>query len=306
MKYKHVLAAFSAELWAIDEAKFLAVVEMLAFQAQGGKLSAAEVEARIGKGREAETAKRKGAVAIVPVRGVIANRANLMSDFSGGTSSEQLASAFQAALADDDVKAIVLDVDSPGGAVSGTDELSSLIHAGRGVKPIVAQVDATAASAAYWIASAADEVAVTPSGRVGSVGTIWSHQDVGKAMKKAGVATTIVKSDVSPYKDEENPFGPLGDEAHAHVKGEVNAAADSFVKALARNRNVTQDKVRSDFGKGRMLTADHAVAAGMADRVATMHQTLQRFGSGLYPTAPAPAGRRAFAVEREKRALLLD
>ena len=307
MKYKHVLSAFAAELWAIEEAKFLAMVELLAFQAEGGKFSAAEIEARIGKGREAETASRQGAVAVLPLRGVITNRANMMNSFSGGTSAEQFAAAFQAALHDDGVKAIVLDVDSPGGAVAGTDELSSMIHEARGGKPIVAQVNATAASAAYWIASAADETAVTPSARVGSVGVIWSHQDASKAMKREGVKTTMITAKDSPYKSEGHPFGPLGDEAAAHVQREVDEAGAKFVGAVARNRNVAQGHVREHFGKGRMLDADRAVAAGMADRVATMHQTLQRFGSGLYPTTPAgnTGARRAFAAEREKRALQL-
>jgi ClpP class serine protease len=180
-----------------------------------------------------------------------------------------------------------------------------MIHDARGTKPIVAQVNATAASAAYWIASAADETAVTPSARVGSVGVIWSHQDASKAMKKEGVKTTLITAKDSPYKSEGHPFGPLGDEAAAHVQREVDEAGARFVKAVARNRNVSQGHVRDNFGKGRMLDADRAVAAGMADHVATMHQTLQRFGAGLYPSAPAPAGRRAFAAEREKRALQL-
>jgi ClpP class serine protease len=96
------------------------------------KFSSQEIDARITKARDNEVAKSQGAVAILPLRGVIANRMNLMSDISGGTSAEKFALNFSAALADDQVKAIVIDVDSPGGTVSGTDELSQLIYESRG------------------------------------------------------------------------------------------------------------------------------------------------------------------------------
>lgn len=298
MKYAHILAAVTEERWAIREPKLREIVAFLEAQAAGVKFSAEEIEARITQKRDQEVARQDGAVAIIPIRGVIANRMNMMGEISGGTSSEGIARAFKAAMADSSAKAIVFDVDSPGGAVSGADELSSMIFNARGGKPIVAHVNATGASAAYWIASAADEIVVTPTGSVGSIGVLGVHDDISAAMDKAGLKRTIIKA--GKFKADGNPYEPLGEDTRSRMQARVNAAYEMFVKAIARNRNVTQSAVRDGFGQGDMVDAEPAVAEGMADRIATLDETLQRFGATLY--APAPK-RRALAVQRELRAI---
>jgi signal peptide peptidase SppA len=185
---------------------------------------------------------------------------------------------------------------SPGGVVTGTDELSSQIFAARGTKPIIAHVNGYAASAAYWIASAADEIVVTSSGQVGSIGVIGVHDDVSAALEKMGVKKTIISS--GKYKAEGSPFGPLSDEARTHRQQEADAYYDDFVRAVARNRNVSLSAVRDGFGQGRMVRAEAAIAEGMADRIATLDETIARF-------AGHPTPRRKLAAEREKRALTL-
>lgn len=307
MKYAHILAAFTEERWAMRETKLREIIAFLEAQASGVKFSAEEIaarlpdrdlEARITKAREQDVAQQEGGVAIIPLRGVIANRISMLGEMSGGTSSEGTARAFKAALSDGQVKAIVLDVDSPGGAVSGTDELSSMIFNARGGKPIVAHVNASAASAAYWIASAADEVVVTPSGSVGSIGVFGVHDDVSAALEKVGIKKTIISA--GKFKVDGNPYQPLGEDAAARMQARVNAAYDMFVKAVARNRNVAQSKVRDGFGQGDMVDAEPALAEGMIDRIATLDETLRRFGASAY--APAKP-RRALAPQRERRAL---
>jgi signal peptide peptidase SppA len=300
MKYAHILLAVAAEFWAIDEAKLDQIVAFLALQADGEKLSAEEVQARITKQSERDIARREGSVAVLPLRGVIANRMNMMSDISGGTSSEGFGRMFDAAVADDGVKAIILDVDSPGGVVSGTDELSSKIFAARGTKPVIAHVNSTAASAAYWISTAADEMVLTPSAEVGSIGVMGIHDDVSAALEKIGVKKTLTKA--GRYKGEGAPFQPLSEEAIAHRQSQVDAYYDKFVRAVARNRNVSLAAVKDGFGQGRMVMAEQAVAEGMADKIATLEETLARFGVAA---EPARRQRRTFALEREKRALAL-
>jgi signal peptide peptidase SppA len=298
MKYAHILAAITEERWAMRETKLQEILAFLEAQAGGSKFSAEDIAARITKTREQEVTRADGAVAIIPIRGVIANRMNMMDDISGGTSSEGLARTFRAALGDSAIKAIMFDVDSPGGAVSGTDELSSMIFNARGGKPIVAHVNATAASAAYWIASAADEVVVTPTGSVGSIGVFGVHNDMSAALEKVGIKKTIIKA--GKYKAAENPYQPLAEDIAARIQARVDAAYDMFIKAVARNRNVAQSAVREGFGEGGMVDAGPAVAEGMADGIATLDETLQRFGASVY--APAPK-RRALAAERERRSL---
>jgi signal peptide peptidase SppA len=305
MKYAHILMAVYEERWALQESKLQAILDFLSRQAAGEKFSAEELAARIPQKTEREVARKVGRVALIPVRGVIANRMSMMGDISGGTSNEALASAFQAAVRDEDVKAIVLDVDSPGGAVSGTDELSAMIFAARGVKPIVAHVNATAASAAYWSITGADEVVVTPSGSVGSIGVFGVHDDVSQALEKVGVKKTLISA--GKFKTAGNPFAPLDDDTRARMQARVDASYERFVATVARNRRVAVSKVRSGFGQGEMVDAEAAVAEGMADSVATLDETLQRFGVSLYggTTQAPPSTRRASAIQRERRALQL-
>lgn len=301
MKYARILLAVASELWAMEQEKLEAVIDFLRLQAAGEKFSAEDLQARITKGQEQSVARQEGAVAILPLRGVIANRMNLMSEISGGTSSEGFGLAFQAALRAEEVKAILIDVDSPGGMVSGTEELSDMIFAARGAKPIVAHVNARAASAAYWIASAADEIVVTKTGEVGSIGVLSAHQQIAGMLEKEGIVRTLISA--GKYKAEGNELEPLGEEARAYYQARVDGAHEMFIKAVARNRNVAQTTVRESFGQGRMVDAADAVGRGMADRIATLDETLGRFGSSLYGAASTK--RRTFAREREKRALAL-
>lgn len=299
MKYAHILLAVTEERWAIREEKLQAILDFLQLQANGVKFSPEEIEARISNTTANDVARRDGAVAILPVRGVIANRMTMMGDISGGTSNEALSRAFQAAMRDDSIKAIIMDVDSPGGAVSGTDELSSMIHDARGTKPIVAHVNSTSASAAYWIASAADEIVVTPTGLVGSIGVFGVHDDVSAALDKLGVKKTLVSA--GRFKTAGNPYQALDDDTRSRMQARVDSAYDMFVRAVARNRGVSLSAVRDGFGQGDMVEAGPALAEGMVDRIATLEETLQRFGASQYGAAPKK--RRSFAAERERRAL---
>jgi signal peptide peptidase SppA len=327
MKYAHILMAITEERWAIQQAKLQAILDFLADQSAGAKYSAEELEARIGRGAEKAVAKQDGAVALIPIRGVIANRMSMMDDISGGTSSEALAKSFQAAVLDGAIKAIIFDVDSPGGAFSGCEELSSMIYAARGKKPIIAHVNSKAASAAYYIASAADEIVVTPSGSVGSIGVLGVHDDLSGALEQAGVKKSIISA--GKFKADGNPFEPLDDATRARIQASVDSAYDMFVRAVARNRSVALSAVREGFGQGDMLDAGPALAEGMVDRIGTLEETLQRFGASQYGPAPKDkraaedsieltalaadvpepedmkieTPRRAFAIEREKRAL---
>ncbi|WP_279483417.1 S49 family peptidase [Aureimonas sp. SK2] len=297
MKYARILLAVASEIWAMQPEKLEAMIAFLALQAEGAKFDAAEIEARISPQMSSDVARREGAVAILPLRGVVANRMNMFSSISGGTSNEAFGAAMREAVADDRVNAIVLDVDSPGGTVQGTEELSSLIHSLRGQKPIVAQVNATAASAAYWIASAADEVVMTPTGWVGSIGAMTVHDDISAALERAGVKRTVIKS--AEGKNEAPPHLPLSDEARAQLEAQCAFFDKMFVDRVASNRGVSTAVVRSDFGKGRMVIGADAVRAGMADRIATMDETLARFGAGH----ASPPPRAAASTPRRHRAI---
>jgi HK97 family phage major capsid protein len=261
--------------WAILPEKLEQICEFLAARAEG-RLSAGEIEAAIGD-RRPKQRMQGGGVAVLPVYGTISQRMDMLSEMSGGTSTENLAAAFDRYMADPDISTVVLDIDSPGGTVPGVMELSDKIFEARGKgKRIVAVANSMAASAAYWIATAADELWVTPSGVVGSVGVYTIHQEGSRMFDEAGITTTIIKA--GEHKAEGNPYEPLPEDARAYTQAQIDEIYGEFVGAVARNRGVTVAKVESDFGQGRVLKAKGAIAAGMADRVGTLEQVLAELG----------------------------
>jgi signal peptide peptidase SppA len=180
------------------------------------------------------------------------------------------------------VKAVVLDIDSPGGSVPGTEELATEIRRIRGgEKPIIAQVNALAASAAYWVASSADEIVVTPSGRAGSIGVYTAHDDVSAALEKRGIKRTYISA--GKHKVEGNETEPLGKDALAHIQEGVNRSYNRFVSAVAEGRGTTVGKVEDGFGQGRVFFAEALMDRGMVDRIATLEETLERFGAETQP-----------------------
>lgn len=300
MKYPHILAAFAAEYWAMEETKLLAIVDMLAMQAEGGKLSAEEIEAKIAPQTAAAVARKEGTVAIVPLRGIISPRVSLTPNSStgGGATAEGFINNIERMAAADDVKAIIVDADTPGGNVLNVDEASAAVAAVKGIKPIVVQVTGNLASAGYWIGASADEIVMAPSSQAGAIGVRTAYDDISAMLEKEGIAREVLAA--GKFKGE-GILGPLSDEARAYQMSRLEEYYGMFVDRVAAGRGVTAQAVRDGFGQGRMLGAKGAVAEGMADRIATMKETLARFGVG-----PAePKGRR-LAPEREKRAIALN
>ncbi|WP_455156010.1 S49 family peptidase [Sphingomonas zeae] len=297
MKYPYLLAAFASEFWAMEETKLLAIVDLLAMQAEGIKFTAQEIEARIAPSTASAVARKEGSVAVVPLRGVISPRASMVENSStgGGTTAEGFAATIDQMADDDSVKAIIVDADTPGGNVLGVDEASAAVAAVRGRKPIVVQVSGYLASAGYWIGASADEIVLSPSSAVGAIGVRMAYDDLTAKLAKDGIAREIIAA--GKYKGE-GLLGPLSDETRAYMQGRADDYYAMFVDRVAAGRGVTAANVRDGFGQGRMLGAQAAVREKMADRVATMRDTLARFGAG----GPAP---RRLAPERERRALAL-
>jgi signal peptide peptidase SppA len=292
MRYERILRAVAAEPWAMRPEAIGAMVDVLRYRLEHGRRDPADIAARIEPRREREIARAPGAVAVIPIHGIISQRARMLDDISapGSAATDDIGRAFATAVASDEVKAIVLDIDSPGGRVPGVLELHDQVMAARGAKPIIAVANSMAASAAYWIATAAEEVVVTPSGEVGSIGVYSVHEDVSRMLEAAGVTETIVA--VPEAKAELADSRPLGEVARAEMERRVGLIYERFVTAVAEGRGVTAARVREGFRPGRMAFAAEAVELGMADRVATLDQTLARFGVSQLSPAPAAAARR--------------
>ena len=305
----HVRAAISSP-WAILPEHLVTIRNIVARHAglteiEGADLTAAEWGA-LGHDAAKHRHRRAGAgaIAVLNLFGVIAQRMNMIMESSGGTSTELFAAAFRQAVDDPKVGAIILNVDSPGGNVAGVDELAREIFNARGEKPIIAVANSLAASAAYWIASAADELVVTPSSQVGSIGVIALHENVSGALEQMGVEVTLISA--GKFKTEGNPFGPLDDEAVAAIQESVDDYYDQFVEAVARHRGVRPGAVRNGFAQGRSVSAKRAVDFGMADRVATFDETLARVGltpAGGFASAGPVDGIASSAARRSLAAI---
>lgn len=272
-RYPKIVAFVRETPWAIIPAKLHEIQQMIELHVRGETLSEEQIQERIGAGPARRDATQTGSVAVIPIYGVITPKADLMTNMSGGTSIDRLQQALRAAVADPNISAVVLDVNSPGGSVSMLTEMASEIRAARRVKPVVAVANTIAGSAAYQLASQASEVVVSPSGSVGSIGTIAMHDDVSAAMEMEGVKTTVVTS--SKFKGELSPFQPLSEDAKAELQRVVDAHGRQFEQDVARGRGVPVDRVRSDFGQGRMLMAKDALAVGMVDRVDTLDNVIR-------------------------------
>ncbi len=268
------------EPWAILPESLSVIVEIVSRHFSGEKLDTEEVQMRIHGAKRPEQ-RVLGRVAVLPLFGMIFPRANLFTEISGATSAEIFGKQFEKLIDDPTIGAIVLDVDSPGGQVPGIEELSTKIFQARGIKPIYAVANYTMASAAYWIGTAADQVIVSPSGEVGSIGVLAIHEDQSQALEQQGLKISLISE--GKYKTTGNPYEPLNDEARSVIQAHVSEIYGQFINAVARNRGVKPAAVRNGFGDGDMVGASKAVDLGMADRIATMDEViaeLQSRGAG--------------------------
>jgi len=276
MKYHHVLSYVSRTLWAMDESKLDDLVSVLAFRAAGHAFTAEEIRARIGDPQPAK-ASTNGAVAIVPLRGVIAHRMGAMDESSGGMSAERFTGMIRQAAADASIGTIVIDCDSGGGTIAGLIEAADAVFEARAQKRVVAVANAWMASAAYWICSQAHEVVAIPSALdrcIGSLGVFMVHLDLSEKLAKDGVKATIIRA--GEHKAEGNPFEAPSDEFLADLKANAVAVKAVFVKQVARARGLTPAQVVAQYGDGRAFSAPEAKKVGLIDRIATMDETIGR------------------------------
>lgn len=204
-----------------------------------------------------------GGVAIIEVCGTLVQKLGTLRPWSGMTGYDGIRQNFMMAMTDPEVKAIMLDIDSPGGEVSGCFDLVDAIYRARGKKPIWSILNESAYSAGYAIASAADRIVVPRTGGVGSIGVIWMHMDWSKALTGAGFKVTFIT--YGDAKADGHPEIPLSSEAMARFQLEINTMGELFVATVARNRNIPAKSVR-ETEAATYLGAD-GVSQGLADAV---------------------------------------
>jgi len=204
-------------------------------------------------------------VGIIPITGPITKRSSFFSFLFGGCSINRLTEAMMEALADPAVKAILLDVDSPGGTVAGTEAFGDLVYEARSEKPIVAFANGMMASAAYWVGSGANQVVAERTADVGSIGVLMVHHDWSKEDEMMGLKRTILSA--GKYKALGNDAEPLSDLARDTFQAELDYIYTLFVDTVARNRGTDADTVLKEMADGRIFIGEQAVEAGLADSV---------------------------------------
>jgi signal peptide peptidase SppA len=291
-RYGHVAKAVYERPWALLPSMLTFIADLVRSRAAGVLPTEAEIGERLAAAR-AQNGERLGgyqvgAVAVLPMYGLISQRMSMMNEVSGGCSIDGLRNALREALNDSSVGAIVFDIDSPGGSVDGIPEFAAELRAARsGKKPIVGQVNTLCASAAYWLGCNMSELAVTPSGEVGSIGVFAAHEDDSAALEMQGVRVSLISA--GPFKTEGNAYEPLTDVGRAAIQDQVDEFYGMFVADVARGRRTNGDNVATNYGQGRTLLARKALAAGMVDRIDTLEATVNRL-------QPRPAGSRASAA----------
>lgn len=276
-----ILAALGREAWAITPG----ALEMMLDIAARVAVTPDAVLSRTGEPMDAaHAAQVRDGVAVIPIHGPIFRHATAFDDICGATSVDMVARALGAAVDDPAIKGIVLDVDSPGGQVTGIHELAGQIAAAAGKKRCVAYAGGMCASAAYWLSSSAGEIVADETAEIGSIGVVCGYTDTSARDAAEGVKSIEIVSSQSPKKR----LPPTTKEGRAEVQGMVDGLADVFLADVAAGRKTTVDNVAENFGQGGVLIARAAVAAGMADRLGSLEGLISEIAaSGGANDAPA-------------------
>jgi signal peptide peptidase SppA len=195
------------------------------------------------------------------------------------------------------VGSIVLSVNSPGGEVCGTPELSQLLYDIRqaGRTKTIAVVDPLMASAASYIATAAEKVYCIGSGDCGSIGVISSYSDYSAYLERIGIKTEYFR--IPAKKARFTGTEPMDDDMRESVTKGITECYEQFVADMARNRGVTEAHVMEQFGQGEMLSAKASVDANLIDGIASIDEVL----SGL--AADAQSKKRDYSRKRVQEEL---
>jgi capsid assembly protease len=221
--------------------------------------------------------------AIVEVHGVLINRFPVMGSFWGLNSYEGLAEQFRRLATNDDVKRVVLDIDSPGGMVLGIQACADALEALGDKKPVFAIAHDMAASAGYWIAAVAEELSVTPGACVGSIGVRAAHVSYAQMLDRSGIEVRNFRAGAAKLDGSLSQL--LSDGEAAERQYEIDRDYDRFVAHVARNRPMSEDEVRAT--DARCSYGADAVADGLADRVETLEELVERVEKGAGKVKPA-------------------
>lgn len=214
---------------------------------------------------------KAGTTSVVSISGPLVNGdAGFMAIF-GVTGYNDIRSAIVEAMADKETTSVVLDFDTPGGQVAGVDDLAQFIKQAGQIKPIVSYSGGQMASAGYWLGSGAENVVVSETSDIGSIGVLAVHREYSEQLKQDGVKAEVIRA--GKYKAITNSIEPLSQAGRDVLTASVNETYDTFWGRVADNRGLSAE-MRETAAEGRVFSGKKAVAAGLADDVGTFEDAL--------------------------------
>lgn len=216
-------------------------------------------------------------VAILTLVGEWVNRGGWVGASSGVISYEGFAHSLEAAVRDPRTKAILLDMESPGGEAVGAFEAAAAVRAATAVKPVWALTNGLAASAMYAIASGASRIVSIPTGISGSIGVVLAHFDMSEFLRKEGIKPTFIHA--GARKIDANPYEALPEAVRDRLQGEVDAFYGLFVQTVAAGRPSLTEKAIRDTEAGTFMGAD-AKRLGLVDDLGSLEGVLAELNAG--------------------------
>lgn len=258
-----------------------------------------------GRGREARPYRVEQGVAVIGITGTLVHKFGYMKPLCGMTGYDGIVARMSMAISDPDVKGVLLDIDSPGGEVSGAFDTADLIARMGKIKPVWALAGDAATSAAYLLASACSRRLITQTGTVGSIGVVVAHRCVEKQLEKAGVAITLIHA--GAHKVDGNPYESLPEDVQKDIQARVDETRMMFVQKVCDHTGLSMKAVTGT--EARTFDGEEAVRLGLADEVinyadavSTMSEFLKQKGGLMKPentTAVATAENNAPAATAE-------
>ncbi len=221
-------------------------------------------------------------IAVLPVTGTLVHKFGYMQPVSGMTGYDGIAARLQQAVADPSVKGILLDIDSPGGEVSGAFDTADLIARAREHKPVWCLASDMACSAGYLLASSCSRRLITQTGVVGSIGVVVAHRSVEKALELAGVDVTLIYA--GSHKVDGNPYSALPEDVRAQIQASIDSTREQFAQKVADYTGLKKSRVLAT--EAAMYTGQDAIKAGLADQVVNYADAIQTMADALNTTKP--------------------
>ncbi|EED0863930.1 S49 family peptidase [Escherichia coli] len=230
-----------------------------------------------GGKRPARVYRVVNGIAVLPVTGTLVHRLGGMRPFSGMTGYDGIVACLQQAMADSQVRGVLLDIDSPGGQAAGAFDCADMIYRLRQQKPVWALCNDTACSAAMLLASACSRRLVTQTSRIGSIGVMMSHVSYAGHLAQAGVDITLIYS--GTHKVDGNQFEALPAEVRQDMQQRIDAARRMFAEKVAMFTGLSVDAVTGT--EAAVFEGQSGIEAGLADELINASDAISVMATAL-------------------------